>query len=79
MVLSEAEELIGHNLDVRKPSLDEYPSAKVPGKVRQSSYGKCKAPKGYECNQQWHQGRGCTTRPCSHCSAGCMYYEGRSS
>jgi hypothetical protein len=33
----------------------------------------CHAPAEMECLQEYHPGK-CKTRPCKHCSTGCMYW-----
>jgi hypothetical protein len=45
-----------------------------PGKARRPQDGVCVAPKGVECLQSYHEGKGCKERPCRHCATSCLYW-----
>ena len=47
--------------------------SKPSGPPRNAAGGVCHAPAEMECLQEYHPGK-CKTRPCKHCSTGCMYW-----
>ena len=46
---------------------------KPSGPPRRPQDGVCVAPRGVECNLEYHPGK-CKARPCKHCMTSCLYW-----